>query len=107
MSGVTILDWKPVRRNTLCGFACVMIERINLRIDDVAVPQKGTARWASLTSRPLLDRGGAVLRDEAGTIKYASILQWADRKTADRFSAAVVTELLSRHADAFNDGGAP
>ena len=105
MSGVTILDWRSVRRNTLYGFASVKIERINLRIDDVAIHQKGDSRWASLPSRPLLDRGGAVLRDEAGEIKYASILQWADRKTADRFSDALVAELLARHPDAFDGGG--
>jgi hypothetical protein len=102
MSGITNLDWKPVRRNTLCGFACVKIERINLRVDDVAIHQKGNSRWASMPSKPMMDRNGAVLRDETtGKIRYQPLLQWADRKTADRFNIAVVAELLARFPEAF------
>jgi hypothetical protein len=43
-SGVAILDWKPVRRNTLCGFGTVRIERIGLVVADVAVHQKNQSR---------------------------------------------------------------
>ena len=105
--GVTILDWKPVVRNTLCGFATVRIQRIGLVVADVAVHQKNQSRWASLPSKPI-HRNGAILRDEAtGKIRYQPILQWADRKTADRFSIAVVEELLARHPDAFNGDDPP
>jgi hypothetical protein len=48
MSGITILDWKPVRRGTLCGFSTVRIERIGLVVADVAVHQKNQSRWASM-----------------------------------------------------------
>ena len=58
-SGITILDWKPIPRNTLCGFASAKIERI----DDVAVHQKDAARWASLLSKPMLHAAGSVLRE--------------------------------------------
>jgi hypothetical protein len=49
--GVSIVDWKRLRKNTLCGFTGVKIERINLRIDDVAIHQKGPLRRASPASR--------------------------------------------------------
>jgi hypothetical protein len=105
--GVTILDWKPVRRNTLRGFCCVEIARISLRVDDVAIHQKGPSRWASLPNRPMIDGNGTVLRDETtGKIRYQPVLQWADKNVAGRFSAAVVAELLSRYPGAF-DGDAP
>jgi hypothetical protein len=58
-----------------------------------------------MSSKAKLDRNGAVLRDEAGKIKYVSILQWTDRNTAHRFRDAVVAELLARHPDAFEEGG--
>jgi hypothetical protein len=104
MSGVTILEWKPVRRNTLRGFATVRIERIGLVVADVAIHQKNQSRWASLPSKPMVDSTGAVLRDEAGKIKYVTVVQWGDRATADRFSAAIVRELLSRDPGAFAGG---
>jgi hypothetical protein len=103
--GVTILAWKAVHKNTLFGFATVRIERIGLVVDDVAVHQKNQSRGASLPSKPMLDRSGNVMRDEAtGRIRYQPFGQWADRKVSDRFSAAVVAELLARHPDAFDDG---
>jgi hypothetical protein len=106
--GVSLLDWKPLRKNTLVGFACVNVRRINLRIDDVAIHQKGGSRWASLPSKPMVDRSGAVLRDQqTGKVKYSPILQWGDRKTSEAFSQAVVTALLAAHPTALDDGGAP
>lgn len=106
-SGVTLLEWKPVRRCTLCGFSVVRIDRISLVVADVAVHQKNRSRWTSLPSNPLLHRNGSVLHDEhTDKIRYELLLQWADRKTADRFSAAVHAELLARYPPAF-DGGAP
>jgi hypothetical protein len=106
--GVSLLDWKAVRQNTLYGFASVKVARINLRIDDVAIHQKGGSRWAALPSKPMVDRSGAVLRDQTtGKVKYSPILQWCDRRTSDAFSQAVVTALLAAHPDALDDGGAP
>jgi hypothetical protein len=83
------------------GFAIVKIERIGLVVADVAVHEKNRSRWASLPAKAMLDRTGAVLRDDAGKIKYVAVVQWGDRATADRFSHAVVTELLARHPEPF------
>jgi hypothetical protein len=53
----------------------------------------------------MIDSTGAVLRDDAGKIRYQPILHWADRKTAGRFSDAVIAALLARHPDALVDCG--
>jgi hypothetical protein len=98
--GLSIVSWKPIAKNTLRGFACVRIGRLGLVVADVAVHQKNQSRWVSLPARAMIDRDGGLLRDDAGKIKYASILQWSDRKTADRFGAAVVEALLARFPDA-------
>jgi hypothetical protein len=51
----------------------------------------------------MIDPAASVLRDQqAGKIRYQALLQWADRKIADRFSAAVVEALLARHPGAFD-----
>jgi hypothetical protein len=49
----------------------------------------------------MIDSAGAVLRDDAGKIRYQPILQWADRKTTSRFSGAVVEAVLARDPGAF------
>jgi hypothetical protein len=51
----------------------------------------------------MIDPAGSVLHDEqTGKIRYQPLLQWADRKTADRFSAAVVEALLARRPGALD-----
>jgi hypothetical protein len=56
-----------------------------------------------LPSKPKLDKNGVVLRDASGKIEYAPILNWADKTAADRFSEAVVAEIIRLHgADALD-----
>jgi hypothetical protein len=94
-----VTEWRALNKNTLRGFASIALPN-GLVIRDVSVHSKGGKHWASLPSKPMLDSAGSVLRDEAGKIKYAAILQWGDRTTANKFSAAVVQALLARFPDA-------
>ena len=45
--------------------------------------------------------------EQGGKKKYAPILQWADRATADRWSAAVVDLVRQHNPDALDDGALP
>jgi hypothetical protein len=101
--GVTLLDWKPLPRNTLCGFTTVRIEAIGLTIADISVHTKNESRWVSLPSKPLVDRGGMVMRDEAGKIRYVPVLSWRTRQVAEWFSHAVIEALLGAHPGAFDE----
>jgi hypothetical protein len=97
---VTLVDWKPLCRNALCGFACLKISRIKLHVDDVAIHQKNRSRWAPLPSKAMLNRDGDVSWDEQGKVRYQPAMRWGGRETVDRFSSAVIAE-LTRHPDAF------
>lgn len=100
---VSLLDWKPMVKNTLRGFAGVRIGQ-SLIVRDVPVHcfvgENGGRRWASLPSKPVLGKDGNAVRDEKGKIKYAPILEWADRGASDRFSEAVIDAVEREHPGA-------
>jgi hypothetical protein len=98
---VVLLEWKPVRRNTLVGFARVRLGR-SLIISDITVHVRYGRRWAAMPARPQIDRDGTVLRDDGGKIKYAKILEWSDRDTAGSFSETVCSAVAPEHPDAFD-----
>ncbi len=99
-AGLAVLGWKPMRKNTLRGFAVVRLSS-GLTIHNVAVHTSSGCSWASLPSKPMLDADGAAKRDKAtGRIKYLPILEWPDRATADRFSATVIDAIEAQHPGA-------
>jgi hypothetical protein len=98
---MVLREWRPMRRNTLLGFADITLP-IGLQIDDVAVHSRGGRAWASLPARPVIEDGRLVIRD--GKPAYARILAWRSSDLADKFSAAVVNLIRAVHPDAFNGG---
>lgn len=107
MSGaMTLIGWRPLIKNSLRGFAEVELP-IGLRISDILVLVGRNGPWASLPSKPILDRDGAQKRAANGKLQYAPILAWRDRELSDRFSAAVVELVQRQHPEALDDGGAP
>jgi hypothetical protein len=102
---MTLELFKPLTKGALIGFATVRLPN-GLTITDCAVCASHGKTWASLPSKPLLDRDGRHTADESGKKRYAPILSWGDRATADRWSAAVIELVRAAHPDAF-DGGAP
>jgi hypothetical protein len=101
---VTCLSFKPLRRNTLCGFADICIAELRLNIRDIAVHAKGGSRWAALPARPMIDKDGSVIRDRVtGKIAYANIFEFTDCETRDAFSHAVVTAVLNLVPEAFDE----
>jgi hypothetical protein len=91
--GITILEWRPIERGTLIGFARVRVELWHLVFDGCAVHRKGERQWVALPARPQLDKDGQALRDESGKVKYAPCVWFSDRTVADRFSASVLAAL--------------
>jgi hypothetical protein len=100
---VTCLSFKPLRKNTLRGFADIRIAELRLDIKDIAVHAKGGGRWAALPARPMIDKDGAVIRDrQTGKIAYANIFEFTDRETRDAFSRAVVEAVSKLVPEAFD-----
>jgi len=86
---VALLEWRAVRKNTLRGFATIRLGK-SLRIKDVAIHTSNGKRWASFPSKPVLDQQGVQTKDERGKNRFAPLLEWLDRDSADRFSEGVI-----------------
>jgi hypothetical protein len=101
-----LLDFKPLRKGTLRGFARVRIVPIELDIADVVIGQGGRDGrvWALLPSKPMVDRNGAVMRDAEGRVRYAPILGWASEARQQAFSCRVAELAVAAHPEAFDAG---
>jgi hypothetical protein len=100
---MTLEAFKPVIKGSLRGFATVKLPS-GLLVADVVVCCSHGKSWASLPSKPMLDRDGRQVEVE-GKKKYLPILSWSDRATADRWSDAVVMLVRQAHPGALDDGG--
>jgi hypothetical protein len=96
--GLSLLEWKPMPRNSLRGFATVRYG--SLKIRDVTVHNNGTRRWANMPSKPMVGSDGMALKDDSGKIKYVPILEWANKDAADKFSEEVLAAVEREHAGA-------
>lgn len=86
---VEVLDFRPVERNTLLGFATVRIPALRMTIRDVAIHTSHGKRWAGLPAKPMLDNDGKAVKKD-GKILYNSILHFDTKAVSDAFSAAVI-----------------
>jgi hypothetical protein len=92
---VTCVDFRPLRKNTLVGFARVRIPELRLVIHDIALHEKGETRWASLPAKPQV-KDGALVTDDDGKIAYWTVLEFESREARDAFSRAVWAAALER-----------
>jgi hypothetical protein len=81
--------WRPVRKNSLLGFATVRIVELDLAIIDVPVNTSHGKVWASPPSKPGIKDGEVILGDN-GRPQYFPIIEFGRKATRDAFSAAVV-----------------
>jgi hypothetical protein len=101
---VRCIAWRPLRKNTLFGFCTVRVSEWHLEIRDIAVHQKGAARWAQLPARAQLDRDGVPIRDEVtGKIAYATVLDFLDWRWRNQFARLVIDALLAAVPDALTE----
>jgi hypothetical protein len=99
--------FRPLRKNTLLGFAEVHIAELDLSMKDIAIHEKNGSRWAAPPARPQLSKDGAAIRDDAGKVQYAPILEFGSRASRDRFSQQVIDAVLIRIPGAFADTDEP
>ena len=101
---VALLSWKSVTQNSLRGFAKVRIGKA-LIVNDVVVHCSHGRRWASMPSKPVVDKAGVALRDDKGKLRYVPIIEWGDRETADSFSEGVIQAVEREHPGATGGDG--
>jgi hypothetical protein len=100
---VRVDAFKPLRSNTLYGFATINIPELHLKIIDLTVHEKNAARWVGLPGNAQIDREGNVRRDDRGKIAYTPVIEFTDKQTRDAFSARVIASLLEFAPAAFED----
>jgi hypothetical protein len=99
---VTCESFHPLLCNTLRGFAEIHIAEIRLTIRDVAIHQKGEARWAALPAKPQM-KDGALVKDPAtGKIQYVPVMEFDGRAVREAFSRVVIDAVLECAPDGFN-----
>jgi hypothetical protein len=91
---ITILDWRPLAKGALLGFAKIKMGA--LEISDVTVMSSGGKKWAGMPAKPQIDRDGNVKRD-GGKIIYTKILSWDSKGASDRFSESVIAAIEAEH----------
>ena len=101
---LTLLDWRPMKRNSLRGFATVRLGKA-FKISDIVIHCNSGKRWASLPSKPQVDGNGVAVKDERGKIKYLPVVSWMDKDSSDRFSVAVI-EAVEREYPGATQGDA-
>ena len=85
MNAIRILDWRPLRKNSLLGF--VKIETPSgLVINDVTVLTSERGLWASPSSKPMVDRNGSALKDANGKLRYVPVIEFVSKEVRNKFS---------------------
>jgi hypothetical protein len=103
---VRLLAWKSVKKNSLCGFASVLVSPPGARFHDCPVHVSHGKAWCALPSKPQIDSDGRLRKDNNGKTQYVPVVEWDSRELRDRFSRAVVQLIRTRHPGALDDGGA-
>jgi hypothetical protein len=76
-----VSNYKPFTKNTLRAFFDLQLDS-GLLILGCTLHQKNANRWIGLPAKPYTDKNGV--------ISYQKILDFRDRKTADRFRDLVL-----------------
>jgi hypothetical protein len=91
-----LLDWRPLRKASLRGFASVQLPS-GLQIIDCPVLFSHGRTWAGLPGKPQLDSTGRQRADATGKALYVAVLKWKDPELRDRFSDAIVALIRASH----------
>jgi hypothetical protein len=101
MPAARLLDWRPLHKSTLIGFAKIQFSS-GLTIAEIAVHRAGSRMWAAPPSRPWLDNNALVL-DDRGRPKYQPIISFANHGVQSSWSRQVLKALREEHPDLFQD----
>jgi hypothetical protein len=97
---IVVETFNEVRRNTLRGFAKIVLPSGMILID-VAIHVQADAAWAMPPSKAMLDRNGDTMRD-GPKVRYAPVIAFRSKELRDRFSAQVIEALRQSHPEALS-----
>ena len=96
---MNILGWRPMRKNSLLGFAKVELPS-GMILTDVAIHITDRGAWASPPSKPMIGPDGVALKDDAGKIRYLPVIEFKSKEIRSRFSIGVIEGLRAAHPEA-------
>jgi hypothetical protein len=99
---IVLLDWRPLRKNSLQGFCKILIGR-SLMVSDVTINTSHGRTWASLPAKPIVRDGQHALDPKTGKPAWTPVLEWASDTARRRFSDSVIRALLETHPSALDD----
>ena len=106
MSTYRVREWRPLRKNSLVGFAKVELPS-GMIIADVTVLTGPHGPWARPPSKPMVGSDGVVMKDASGKVRYSPIIEFTSKEVRNRFSASVIEAVQAAHPEALaSDGGA-
>jgi hypothetical protein len=99
---IQILEFRPLRKRSLVGFAKVE-QPPGMIITDVVILTGDRGPWASPPSKPMLGADGVVLKSDNGKIRYTPIIEFTSREVRNRWSAAVIEALRKSYPEAIGE----
>lgn len=100
MADIKILDWRPIARGSLLGFARVEFSS-GMVISDATVLTGERGPWASPPSKPMISKDGTVLKGDDGKIRYSPLIEFTSKDIRTRWSDAVIAAMRAAHPEAF------
>lgn len=91
-------DWKAYSSGAMRGYARVELD-VGLVIPGIKVLVGANGPFVLMPEQPVL-QDGKVKQDVNGKPAYFSTVSWRDRKTTDKFSAAVIALLIKKYPNA-------
>jgi len=67
---LTCIAWRPLKKNTLMGFAEFALPGLGVTIRDCPIHEKNSSRWMAFPAR--------LYHDEAGSPQYVALLTFTD-----------------------------
>jgi hypothetical protein len=98
MTAFVIVEFTPMAKNSLVGFATVRAPS-GLIFHDTAVHRKGDSIWASPASKPMVDRNGAAMKDSEGKVRYTPVVSFSDKTVRNKWSTAVIDALRQQRPE--------
>jgi hypothetical protein len=96
--GIVCTALTPRRSNTLRAFISISLQS-GMEMHDLSLHVSGPHAWVSPASKPMLDRNGVAMRDEAGKIKYVPLISFQTKEIRDRFSESVIEAVRLAYPD--------
>jgi hypothetical protein len=99
---VRCVGFKPLRQNSLVGFAKIEIAELRMVIHDVGIYQKDSLRWCCLPGKPQIDKAGNVIKGPSGKPRYSILIEFTSNEVGRAFSQRVFAAIEAYEPMAFS-----